>query len=86
MFRDEWSLLDANDNPIGTVKEDSGLMSIIRRFFIKIIPQTFRVDQRPTGRDDQAAVQPSARLRRLPRRPTEPWTLHERGYRCATAR
>ena len=43
MFRDEWSLLDANDNPIGTVKEDSGLMSIIRRFFIKIIPQTFHV-------------------------------------------
>lgn len=43
MFRDEWSLLDANDNPIGTVKEDTGLLSIIRRFLINIIPQTFHV-------------------------------------------
>jgi uncharacterized protein YxjI len=43
MLRDEWTLLDRDDNAIGTVKEDSGLMALIRRFFIKIIPQTFRV-------------------------------------------
>ena len=43
IFRDEWNLLDADGALIGKVKEDSGIMALIRRFLIKIIPQTFRV-------------------------------------------
>jgi len=43
MFRDEWTLLDGNGNELGKVKEDSGVLAIIRRLFLKIIPQTFRV-------------------------------------------
>ena len=44
LFRDEWSILDTDDNEVGSVKEDSGLMAMVRRFLIKIIPQTFRVN------------------------------------------
>ncbi len=43
MIRDEWTLFDSADTPIGAATEDSGLMAIIRRLFIPIIPQTFRV-------------------------------------------
>jgi uncharacterized protein YxjI len=43
MFRDEWTLLDSGGQDLGKVKEDSGILALIRRFFLKIIPQTFRV-------------------------------------------
>jgi len=43
MFRDEWTLLDSGGHEVGKVKEDSGIMALIRRFFLKIIPQTFRI-------------------------------------------
>ncbi len=43
MFRDEWTLLDASGDELGKVKEDSGFLAIIRRLFLPIIPQTFRV-------------------------------------------
>lgn len=43
MFRDEWTLLDSGGHELGKVKEDSGVLAIIRRLFLKIIPQTFRV-------------------------------------------
>jgi uncharacterized protein YxjI len=43
MFRDSWILL-ANEQPIARVQEDSMLMAMIRRFFLKgWIPQTFVV-------------------------------------------
>ena len=43
MFRDEWSIFDSYDNMVGDIKEDSGLLALIRRFLANIIPQTFRV-------------------------------------------
>jgi uncharacterized protein YxjI len=43
-LRDEWSILDSLDNPIGKIQEDSQLMALIRRWFIKIIPQTYSVE------------------------------------------
>lgn len=52
LFRDEWSILDASGVAIGMVKEDTGLLAIIRRLFLKIIPQTYRV----TMGGDQAGV------------------------------
>lgn len=44
LFRDEWTILDTAGEPMGRVKEDSGLLALIRRFFVKIIPQTFHVE------------------------------------------
>lgn len=43
MFRDTWLIHDINDSEIGKIEEDSGLLAIIRRLFLKIIPQTFHV-------------------------------------------
>ncbi|MFZ5478290.1 MAG: hypothetical protein ACOZNI_16100 [Myxococcota bacterium] len=44
MLRDEWSLLGASDEAIGTLKEDSMLMALLRRFFLKVwLPQTFTI-------------------------------------------
>jgi uncharacterized protein YxjI len=43
LFRDEWSILDASGTAIGKVTEDTGVLAIIRRLFLKIIPQTFRI-------------------------------------------
>ncbi len=43
MFRDSWELLDTEDKPIGTLKEDSAGMAMLRRF-VNLIPQTFHLD------------------------------------------
>lgn len=42
LFRDEWSILDDTDTPVGKVVETGGAMMILRKF-IKIIPQKFEV-------------------------------------------
>ncbi|NOY26210.1 MAG: hypothetical protein GXP62_10100 [Oligoflexia bacterium] len=42
MFRDEWTIMDGAGTEIGTVKEDSGALALLRRF-LPIIPQTFKV-------------------------------------------
>ena len=41
MLQDEWLVMDANDNEVGLVKEDSTLLALVRRFVANIIPQTF---------------------------------------------
>ena len=41
MLRDQWMVMDANDRTIGTILEDSMLMSLLRRFATNIIPQKF---------------------------------------------
>jgi hypothetical protein len=43
IVRDEWILMDANDQEIGLFQEDSIGMAILRRF-INIIPQKFHMD------------------------------------------
>ncbi len=43
MLRDEWSILNTDGEVIGKVTEDSGILALIRRFLIKIIPQTLHV-------------------------------------------
>ncbi len=50
LFRDTWEILDTQDQVIGSVLEDSGLIAIIRRL-IPVIPQTFfiRIGQHITG-------------------------------------
>jgi hypothetical protein len=41
MLRDEWHILDTNDQQVGTIKEDSMVMAIIRRFVTSLIPQSY---------------------------------------------
>lgn len=43
MLRDEWEILDSNDNVIGLAREDSMAMALIRRFLANIIPQNYDV-------------------------------------------
>ena len=46
MLRDEWAILDAADMEIGTIREDSMALALIRRFLTNIIPQTFTAEVR----------------------------------------
>jgi hypothetical protein len=41
IIRDEWIVLDANDQEIGKVIEDSTLMAMLRRFATNLIPQNY---------------------------------------------
>jgi uncharacterized protein YxjI len=41
ILQDEWVIMDANDNEIGSIKEDSLLLALIRRFIMSLIPQNF---------------------------------------------
>jgi hypothetical protein len=40
-IQDEWMIMDAQDNQIGTVKEDSMLLALVRRFLSNLVPQSF---------------------------------------------
>jgi len=42
-LRDEWTIMNQNDQEIGKLQEDSQIMALIRRWFIKIIPQSYSV-------------------------------------------
>ena len=42
-LRDQWIAMDASDQEIGHVKEDSAMMAMLRRF-IGIIPQTYHCE------------------------------------------
>ncbi len=44
ILKDEWTILDTADKPIGTIKEDSIWLALIRRFVMGLIPQTYNVD------------------------------------------
>jgi len=41
ILKDEWDILDANDQSIGIVQEDSMLLALLRRFLTNLIPQKF---------------------------------------------
>ena len=42
LFKDEWSLLDNNNQEIGKIQETGGIMILVRKFF-KMIQQTYQV-------------------------------------------
>lgn len=47
LLRDEWELLDANDQPIGTLREDSTFRALLRRFIEAaafLMPQAYHVE------------------------------------------
>lgn len=43
ILRDEWIIMDRNDQEVGRLMEDSGFMAFLRRFVSNLIPQTFHV-------------------------------------------
>jgi hypothetical protein len=44
ILKDEWVLLDNNDNEIGHIKEDSLFLALLRRFVANLIPQSYVVE------------------------------------------
>jgi uncharacterized protein YxjI len=42
-IRDEWTIMDANETPVGLIHEDSTLMALIRRHITNLVPQSFEV-------------------------------------------
>lgn len=44
ILRDEWHILDLNDQRIGTILEDSMAMAMVRRLLSNLVPQSFHVD------------------------------------------
>jgi hypothetical protein len=44
ILRDEWHVLDTQDRQIGTIREDSMGMALLRRFLSNLIPQTFHCE------------------------------------------
>lgn len=51
LLRDEWEILDLNEQPLATVQEDSAGMAFLRRFLSNLIPQSFHIrkDAAPLG-------------------------------------
>ncbi len=43
LFRDQWIVMDDNDNEVGFIKEDSAAMALLRRF-ISLIPQKYHCE------------------------------------------
>lgn len=44
MFRDEWEILDADEQPLGRIIEDSMTMALLRRALTNLVPQKFRIE------------------------------------------
>jgi uncharacterized protein YxjI len=49
ILRDEWLILDDNDQEVGTIAEDSMMLALVRRLLTNLVPQTFqgRVGEAP---------------------------------------
>ena len=41
LLRDEWLVLDANDQEVGLIAEDSMALALVRRLLTNLVPQTF---------------------------------------------
>ena len=41
MIKDEWEILDVNDQVIGLIGEDDMVLALIRRFATNLVPQHF---------------------------------------------
>jgi len=51
LIRKEWTMMDANEQQLATIKEDSLLLATLRRYVINLIPQSysFEADGRELG-------------------------------------
>lgn len=41
ILKDEWIILNANEQEVGLIKEDSALLALLRRFLTNLVPQKF---------------------------------------------
>lgn len=41
MLKDEWIIMDTNDNDVGKIQEDSMALALVRRLLTNLVPQTF---------------------------------------------
>lgn len=41
IMRDSWLVMDANDQPVGKIEEDSMLLAMVRRLLTNLVPQNF---------------------------------------------
>ncbi|EPX63821.1 hypothetical protein D187_004950 [Cystobacter fuscus DSM 2262] len=41
ILRDEWLVLDRNDQEVGLIQEDSMMLALVRRLLSNLVPQTF---------------------------------------------
>ena len=41
ILKDEWLILDANENEVGNIQEDSMALALVRRLLTNLVPQTF---------------------------------------------
>jgi hypothetical protein len=41
-LQDEWVIMNPQDHDIGTIKEDSLLLAVVRRFLTNLVPQSFQ--------------------------------------------
>ena len=41
LIKDEWTIMDANDQEIGFIKEDNMWLALLRRFLVNLIPQQY---------------------------------------------
>jgi len=48
ILRDEWLILDVNDQEIGKIQEESAALALVRRFLVNLIPQTYNMTIRGT--------------------------------------
>ena len=46
LFRDCWEILDRSDQFVASIKEDTSFLAFIRRWFLKIIPQTYCIESK----------------------------------------
>jgi hypothetical protein len=44
IIKDEWLILDNNDNQIGSIKEDNTGLALVRRFLTNLIPQSYDIE------------------------------------------
>jgi uncharacterized protein YxjI len=44
IVRDEWIFMDASDQEIGLIREDSMLLALVRRFLTNLVPQKYSGD------------------------------------------
>lgn len=48
IVQDEWIIMDANDNDIGLIREDSVALALVRRLLTNLVPQNFHAEIRGT--------------------------------------
>jgi hypothetical protein len=44
LIRDQWTIMDPQERPLGSIMEDSSALALLRRFLVGWIPRTFHAE------------------------------------------